>query len=56
VSASEPSIRQREEAKMLNLLRCDQMQGYLIGKPVPFEDMTALIRKTAKGSTVWADL
>jgi len=45
-----------EEAKMLNLLRCDQMQGYLVGKPVPFEDMSALIRNAAKRSTVWADL
>jgi EAL domain-containing protein (putative c-di-GMP-specific phosphodiesterase class I) len=45
-----------EEPKVLNLLRCDQMQGYLVGKPVPFEDMSALIRKAAKRSTVWADL
>jgi len=49
-------VEVEEEAKMLNLLRCDQMQGYLVGKPVPFEAMSALIRNAAKRSTVWADL
>jgi EAL domain-containing protein (putative c-di-GMP-specific phosphodiesterase class I) len=49
-------VEVEEEARMLNLLRCDQMQGYLVGKPVPFEDMSALIRNAEKRSTVWADL
>jgi len=49
-------VEVEEEAKVLNLLRCDQMQGYLVGKPVPFEDMSALLRNAAKRSTVWADL
>jgi len=49
-------VEVEEEAKLLNLLRCDQMQGYLVGKPVPFEDMSALIRGATKRSTVWADL
>ena len=30
-------VETEEQAKMLRLLRCDQMQGYLIGKPIPFE-------------------
>jgi len=33
-----------EQAKMLRLLRCDQMQGYLFSKPLPLEAMTALLR------------
>jgi len=49
-------VEVEEEAKVLNLLRCDQMQGYLVGKPMPFEDMSALIRNAAKRNTVWADL
>lgn len=32
------------QAKMLRVLRCDEMQGYLFSKPVPFEQMTALLR------------
>jgi diguanylate cyclase (GGDEF)-like protein/PAS domain S-box-containing protein len=32
-----------EQAKMLRLLRCDEMQGYLFSKPVPFEEMGALL-------------
>jgi diguanylate cyclase (GGDEF)-like protein len=34
-----------EQAKILRLLRCDQMQGYLISKPLPFAEMTALISR-----------
>lgn len=32
-----------EQARMLRLLRCDQMQGFLWGKPVPLEEMTSLL-------------
>lgn len=32
-----------EQAKILRLLRCHQMQGYLFSKPVPFEDFTELM-------------
>ncbi len=34
-------VESEEQAKILRLLRCDQMQGYLISKPLSFEDMTA---------------
>ena len=36
-------VETEEQAKMLRLLRCDQMQGYLFSRPVPFEQMTALL-------------
>jgi len=32
-----------EQAKVLDRLGCDQMQGYLFSKPLPFDDMTALL-------------
>ena len=34
-------VESEEQAKFLRLLRCDQMQGYLISKPLSFENMTA---------------
>jgi len=34
-----------EQAKVLRLLRCDQMQGYLFSKPVPFDVLTTLLRQ-----------
>jgi len=33
-----------EQAKVLDRLGCDQMQGFLFSKPLPFDDMTALLR------------
>jgi diguanylate cyclase (GGDEF)-like protein len=37
-------VETQDQANMLRLLRCEQMQGYLIAKPMPFEEMTAYIR------------
>lgn len=36
-------VETEEQAKMLRLLRCDQMQGYLFSKPLPLEAVTALL-------------
>ena len=33
----------KDQATTLRLLRCDEMQGYLFSRPVPFEQMTALL-------------
>jgi diguanylate cyclase (GGDEF)-like protein/PAS domain S-box-containing protein len=38
-------VETEEQARMLHLLRCDQIQGYLISKPLPFDLISALIRK-----------
>jgi diguanylate cyclase (GGDEF)-like protein len=38
-------VETREQANMLRLLRCDQMQGYFIGRPMPFAETTEYIRK-----------
>jgi EAL domain-containing protein (putative c-di-GMP-specific phosphodiesterase class I) len=40
-------VETEEQATMLKLLRCDQMQGYLFSKPLPLEEVTALLRRNA---------
>lgn len=37
-------VELEEQAKFLRLLGCDQMQGYLISKPLSFDDMTIYLR------------
>ena len=39
-----------EQAKTLRLLGCDEMQGYLFSRPVPFDQMTALLIQETKSS------
>jgi len=41
-------VETEEQAKILRLLRCDQMQGYLFSKPLPLEQMTALLKANGK--------
>ncbi len=36
-------VESEEQAKILRLLQCDQMQGYLISKPLSFEDMSTFL-------------
>jgi PAS domain S-box-containing protein/diguanylate cyclase (GGDEF)-like protein len=36
-------VDEEEQAKVLRLLRCDEMQGYLFSRPVPFDQMTKLL-------------
>jgi EAL domain-containing protein (putative c-di-GMP-specific phosphodiesterase class I) len=38
-------IETEEEAKLLRLLRCEQGQGYLYGRPLPAEDFAKLLRR-----------
>jgi diguanylate cyclase (GGDEF)-like protein len=37
-------VESEEQAKILRLLHCDQMQGYLVARPLPFEEMTDYLR------------
>jgi diguanylate cyclase (GGDEF)-like protein len=39
-------VETESQARELQLLGCDEMQGYLIGKPVPRDEMTALLKRT----------
>ena len=36
-------VEEEEQAKLLRLLRCDQMQGYLFGRPATAEDFAATL-------------
>ena len=37
-------VETEEQADLLELLRCDQMQGYFVSEPKPREQLTALLR------------
>jgi EAL domain-containing protein (putative c-di-GMP-specific phosphodiesterase class I) len=37
-------VETEEQAKLLGLLRCDQIQGFLIGRPMPAEDLARLLK------------
>ncbi len=39
-------VESEEQAKILRLLRCEQMQGYLVGKPLPFDEVTAWLGRS----------
>jgi diguanylate cyclase len=36
-------VETEEQANMLRLLRCDELQGFLFSKPVPIEELTPLL-------------
>lgn len=41
-------VETEDQATMLRLLRCDQMQGYLFSKPVPLEQFSPLLTVAPK--------
>ena len=41
-------VDSEDQAKTLRLLRCDEMQGYLFSRPVPFDQITALLTREAR--------
>ncbi len=41
-------VESEEQAKILRLLGCDEMQGYLFSKPVPFEEMAVLLESAGR--------
>ncbi|HEY2819199.1 MAG TPA: EAL domain-containing protein, partial [Casimicrobiaceae bacterium] len=40
-------VETEDQAKILGLLRCDRMQGYLISKPVPESELQEILRRTS---------
>jgi EAL domain-containing protein (putative c-di-GMP-specific phosphodiesterase class I) len=38
-------VESEEQAKILRLLQCDEMQGFLISKPLPFDEMTGYLEQ-----------
>jgi EAL domain-containing protein (putative c-di-GMP-specific phosphodiesterase class I) len=43
-------VETEEQAKILRLMKCDEMQGFLFSKPVPAEEVAALLRGEPPGS------
>jgi len=41
-------VETEAQAKLLSLLRCDQIQGYLVSKPLCFDDMTVFLSRNRK--------
>ena len=39
-------VESEDQAKILRLLQCDQMQGYLVSKPLPVDEMTTFLSRT----------
>lgn len=37
-------VEEEQQAEYLRLLRCDQIQGYLVSRPAPFDEITRLMR------------
>jgi EAL domain-containing protein (putative c-di-GMP-specific phosphodiesterase class I) len=44
-------VETEEQAKTLRLLRCDEMQGYLISRPLPADQLVALLEGNSGGSS-----
>jgi diguanylate cyclase (GGDEF)-like protein len=44
-------VTNNEQVKFLKRHRCDQMQGYLISKPIPVDDLEMLLRGVAPGGS-----
>lgn len=40
-------VDSEDQAKVLRLLRCDEMQGYLFSKPLPVDALVELLRKAS---------
>ncbi len=40
-------VDSEDQAKHLRLLRCDEMQGYLFSRPLPRDELTALLEPNA---------
>jgi EAL domain-containing protein (putative c-di-GMP-specific phosphodiesterase class I) len=37
-------VEEEEQTQRLRLLGCDQIQGYLVSRPVPFDEVTGFLR------------
>lgn len=44
-------VEEEQQAKYLRLLRCDQIQGYLVSKPQPFDEMARFLHASRASHT-----
>jgi EAL domain-containing protein (putative c-di-GMP-specific phosphodiesterase class I) len=47
LTAVAEGVETHEQLKLLRLLKCHQVQGYLIAKPMPADDLVALLLSSA---------
>jgi len=47
-------VDQEEQANYLRLARCDEMQGYLVSRPVPRESITVMLRANEALASKWS--
>src|SRR6267142_1745800 len=45
MSVTADGVETEDQAKMLRLLRCDAMQGYIVSKPMPSEEMDRFLQR-----------
>jgi EAL domain-containing protein (putative c-di-GMP-specific phosphodiesterase class I) len=50
MSVTADGVETEEQAKMLRLLRCDAMQGYVISKPLSSEEMDRFLQQPGPAS------
>jgi EAL domain-containing protein (putative c-di-GMP-specific phosphodiesterase class I) len=43
-------VETEEQAKILRLLKCDEMQGYLVSRPLPEPDLRKLLEAARRAS------
>ncbi len=41
-------VETKDQANLLRLLKCDQIQGYLFSPPLPFDEVGRLIAESRK--------
>jgi EAL domain-containing protein (putative c-di-GMP-specific phosphodiesterase class I) len=44
-------VETEEQANLLRLLRCDEVQGYLFGRPVPPTEIEKLLPRAEKATS-----
>jgi EAL domain-containing protein (putative c-di-GMP-specific phosphodiesterase class I) len=43
-------VETEEQAARLAEIGCDEMQGFLVSRPLPYEDFAAFVRRLGAGS------
>jgi EAL domain-containing protein (putative c-di-GMP-specific phosphodiesterase class I) len=43
-------VETEEQAARLAAIGCDEMQGFLVSRPLPYEDFAAFVRRLGAGS------
>jgi EAL domain-containing protein (putative c-di-GMP-specific phosphodiesterase class I) len=41
-------VETKEQSRLLKLLKCDQLQGFLTGRPMPASDLMRVLREAGE--------